>query len=1071
MKKWILGVSVASLAFVAAPIQAQMYFGQNQVQYENFDWQVIETDHFYVHYYTEMKEAALDAARMAERSYSRLSTVLSHQFREKKPLILFSSRGHFGQNHVTGDLGEGTGGVTEAIRHRVLLPFTGDYLSFERVLTHELVHSFQYDIFARGRAGGGLAMLQQLNPPLWLIEGMAEYLALGPNHPLTDAWMRDAAVNGKIPSIEQLKDPSAFFPYRYGESVMRYIGAKWGDAAIGRILNAITVDGVERAIERELNVSSVELGEEWADALQTEHLPDLPNRQRPRAFATPLLSSRRSGGQLDVFLAPSLSSDGRHIAFFATGSFARGEVFMDLWLADAESGKRLHRLVESTFDPDYEELRLLYSQSAFSPDGKYIAFTAQREGQDVLYLLDVAKRKRVRRFELPNLDVVMGPSFSPDGQKIVFSGSFGGTSDLYIVNVDNTGFQRLTNDKQGDLQPQWSPDGNKIVFATERAPNANFETLVLGKWQIATFDLNTKQIEVLPQQGGLNLNPMWAPDGRSVAFISDRTGTANIFLYDFDNKEHYQLTDVVGSVSAITEYSPALTWARTADILAFTYFDDGNYNVWKSQNPRKLKSAPFRQENVRHIVAAVRPVNGNGNGNGAGNAAPPAIETSTIDSLTKSFYRSAQVLRASGDLPDAARNRPTVSMAALRDSSFMLPDTTLFKRKAYKGILEAEFLSRPSIGYSPDNFGQGVYGQSVLILADMLGNQQMALAGGLNGRLSEAQFFGAYSNLSRRFQYMTGIAQEPVFYYGGGGIFDLGNGFGVEVNEFNRYVYRSAFAMAQYPFDRFKRVEFGLTYNHVDRATMVLARDISFIQNRASDWYVEDIRSEAGVSFIQPSLSFVTDNTLFGYTGPIMGTRARAQIEPAIGGLRWISYLLDARRYEPVVFNYITIAARAFGRVMVGRDEEVLPGYIGHPSILRGYNRESYQEGCTFNDIGNPACSASRLLGSRIAVASAELRFPLVRQFQLGVLPLALPPIDGLVFYDVGMAWSTGDRTNFFSSVPEAQQASTRYPLRSYGYGVRLNLYNIALLRWDYAIPLDLDRRKGFWTFSIGPSW
>jgi outer membrane protein assembly factor BamA len=104
-------------------------------------------------------------------------------------------------------------------------------------------------------------------------------------------------------------------------------------------------------------------------------------------------------------------------------------------------------------------------------------------------------------------------------------------------------------------------------------------------------------------------------------------------------------------------------------------------------------------------------------------------------------------------------------------------------------------------------------------------------------------------------------------------------------------------------------------------------------------------------------------------------------------------------------------------------------------------------------------------------VGSAELRFPLVRRFQLGVLPISLPPIDGLVFYDVGMAWSTGDNTQFTSSVAPENQATTRFPLRSYGYGIRLNLYNLAMLRWDYAIPLDLDNRKGFWTFSIGPSW
>ncbi|MGE5098876.1 MAG: hypothetical protein ACM3SX_02730, partial [Deltaproteobacteria bacterium] len=159
-----VAVGLALVAALGAPAAAQNYFGQNQVQYDKFDWKIEETEHFLIYYYPEEARAAFDAARMAERAYARLSIVLDHQFREKKPIMLFSSRTDFGQNNVTGDLGEGTGGVTEAMRHRMLLNFTGDYRSFEHVLTHEMVHTFQYDIFARGKAGNGLQTLVQFLP-------------------------------------------------------------------------------------------------------------------------------------------------------------------------------------------------------------------------------------------------------------------------------------------------------------------------------------------------------------------------------------------------------------------------------------------------------------------------------------------------------------------------------------------------------------------------------------------------------------------------------------------------------------------------------------------------------------------------------------------------------------------------------------------------------------------------------------------------------------------------------------------------------------------------------------------
>src|SRR5215212_1959052 len=400
--KAVRALALGVLLLGASRLEAQQYFGQNQVQYKHFKWRVLETEHFVVHYYPEEKAAVTAAARMAERSYARLSRVLGHQFREKKPIILFSSRADFAQNNVTGDLGEGTGGVTEASRHRLILPLTGDLGSFEHVLAHEMVHEFQYDIFARGKAGANLQTLNQIDPPLWFMEGMAEYLSIGPVHPLTASWLRDAAVNGTVPTIEQMTErPDKYFPYRYGESVWEYVGERWGDAAVGEILQNSTTLGIARAFQRQLGLTLHELSDEWREAINAKYLPQAASLDRPRAFSQPLLTERRSGGQ--IFLAPTLSNDGNRIAFLSNGDQKRGELFIDLWLADARTGKRIKRLVESTLNPNFEELRLLYSQSSFSNDGRMLAFTAQREGKDVMYLMDVASASVQRRVDLPSI--------------------------------------------------------------------------------------------------------------------------------------------------------------------------------------------------------------------------------------------------------------------------------------------------------------------------------------------------------------------------------------------------------------------------------------------------------------------------------------------------------------------------------------------------------------------------------------------------------------------------------------------------------------------------------------------
>jgi hypothetical protein len=145
----------ALLLLVATPaLSSAQYFGQNKVQYTSFDWQIIQTEHFDVHFYPQERVAAMDAARMAERSYARLSRVLGHRFRERKVIILYASHSDFQQtNTTTGDVGEGTGGFTDFFKQRNIMPLTGSYADIDHVLAHEMTHQFQLDVFSQGRGG------------------------------------------------------------------------------------------------------------------------------------------------------------------------------------------------------------------------------------------------------------------------------------------------------------------------------------------------------------------------------------------------------------------------------------------------------------------------------------------------------------------------------------------------------------------------------------------------------------------------------------------------------------------------------------------------------------------------------------------------------------------------------------------------------------------------------------------------------------------------------------------------------------------------------------------------------
>jgi Tol biopolymer transport system component len=1063
-RTFLVGAGVAALALGSADPLAAQYFGQNKVQYRTFAFKVVQTEHFEVYFYEQEHAAALDAARVAERAYARLSRVLHHQFQGRKPIILYASQSDFQQTNIVDASGEGLGGVTEFFKHRMVLPFTGSYAELEHVLQHEMVHQFQYDVFSRGRIGAGIGTLVSVNPPLWFMEGMAEYLSIGPIDPHTAMWLRDASLEGHLPTIEELTN-GRIFPYRFGHALLAYVGEKWGDEVIGELLQASTTAGVEGAFKRALGISLEELSNEWRDAVQTTYLPELGQHYRARRIAQPVLTEKRSGGTLH--LAPALTPDGRRIAFFGE----RNSFFVDLYLADAETGKVQRRLVKSTLNNNYESLRFINSAGTFSADGRYFAIAAKHKDRDDLVILDAKKGKEVRRIKVP-LNGLTTPAWSPDGSQLVFTGYDGGLSDLFIVNADGSDLRRLTRDKYADLQPTWSPDGKTIAFTTDRGPETDFTDLRFGNMRIALYRLADGKVELLRHMdAGKNINPVWAPDGKSLAFVSDRTAISNVFLYDLTDGQVYQLTDLFTGASGITPLSPVLSWAREADRLAFAYYEDGEYNVYAVDNPRSLKRQPYEEPatpRVASLLAVTRR-------DTAARVAPPAVALAEQPREAASLYRSPTGLRASAASPqtsDTGAGAP-ISVRSLLDSATLaLPDTTEFTIRPYRTRFSADYVARPTIGYQRDNFGNGFFGGSAISLSDILGNHTMVFAAAVNGRLVEAQVLAAYINQTHRLNWLTALAQEPYYYYlptryegpNPDGNFVL-------TPRIQRFVIREAFAQAYYPFSRFRRVELGLHASNISQDTLqqrYLVDPFGNVLGVADP----ETRNGSSINYVSPSLALVHDNALFGYVGPFAGARSRFQVSPSLGDWQFVTGLADWRRY--LFARPFTLALRGvfFGRY--GRDANSFRTFLGSTELIRGYTAGSLIDNeCTDSAStgGVTGCvDLDQLIGSKIAVANVELRFPLTRNVVLGFLPIGLPPIEGALFYDVGLAWDSGSTIKWRRD-PGDDPVSVRQPVRSWGASIRANLLGFVILRLDYTKPLDRGHRNRYWTLSLGPTF
>src|SRR5204863_2878598 len=206
------------------------------------------------------------AARIAERWHARLQKLFVHELSGRQPLILYASHPDFEQtNIIPGQLGEGTGGVTEPLRRRIVLPLAGPLQDTDHVIGHELVHAFQFDITTPRNAQAGENGAERL--PLWFIEGMAEYLSLGPVDANTAMWMRDAARREKLPALKDLDDPK-YFPYRWGQAFWAYFGGKYGEDLIPVMLStAAAANDMDTVTKKIVGIDTKQMSEDWHAAI------------------------------------------------------------------------------------------------------------------------------------------------------------------------------------------------------------------------------------------------------------------------------------------------------------------------------------------------------------------------------------------------------------------------------------------------------------------------------------------------------------------------------------------------------------------------------------------------------------------------------------------------------------------------------------------------------------------------------------------------------------------------------------------------------------------------------------
>ena len=1006
------------------------YFGKNKVQYENFHWQFLQSEHFDIFFTDGGDDIAKFAAEIGEASYLELSKDFRFDLIDRVTIIVHNSHNDFEQTNV--DLNpsdESVGGFTELFKIRVVVPFDGEWEKFRHVINHELTHAVMLQMLYGAGVQSIITGMARLRLPLWLVEGLAEYESRGWDTE-SDMFMRDATLNGYLPPVDYLY---GFLAYKGGQSVLYYLSQKYGGEKIGELLGKIKVTkSMGRGLKQAIGMDTEELTKKWHMYLKREYWPDIAGRKEPEEIAKRMTDHTKWKNFVNS--GPALSPKGDKIAFLSDKSG-----YFDIYLMSAIDGKIISKLVSGQQTANLEELHWLRAGISWSPNSKYIVFAAKSGAEDALHIVNVRKKKIVNEYKL-SLDGIFTPSWSPKGEEIAFMGIKNGQGDIYSFNLKTKELQQITNDAYSDIQPQWSPDGKMIAFVSDRGDDylgnsidANIKMYDEDFYQkdVYLVDMGTEEIRRVTNTMALEASPVFAPDGKHLAYTSDECGINNIYLYNLDSGMNYPITNVLTGIFN-------LSWRGDNKKLAFTSFYSAGYDIYLLRNPLEITPGKIKLQETNFISK---------------NPETRRFKIPRLAKITAIKTDKKQMKNVFKNFVfDDNFKKGNIKVDEAEEEVFL--DSTKYKLATgdYK-------VSKYKIKFSPDiiqgNAGYsqffGVQGMTQIALSDVLGNHRINIYTNLFYDLKNSNYQLSYFYLPHQTDFGVGAFHYSYYFYLGGY-----TGWARDRN-YGANLYIS------HPFSKYKRVNGGLSWIGIER---------DYIQ---SYYNIPNVTR----NLLLADVSLINDTVLWGITGPVNGNRysANFRYSPGLGknGIDFVTLKMDYRKYFKIGKDY-NFVYRLSGGLSQGKQPQQF--FLGGTSGWLNYHtqnglRVANLEDIYFSTFELPMRGAYyyERVGNRFMLNNLEFRFPLIRYFILGwPLPIGFQNIRGVMFSDIGAAWYD----NNFRGIDATGKGSPALNdiFLGYGVGARMNL-GFLVLRFDVAWTSDIANYTDgpFYYISLGPEF
>jgi hypothetical protein len=969
-------------------------FGQNKVNAQPQDWSELKTMHFDIYFPKGEDDFGKTAALMAEEIYYYLKDDLKYPVLSRIPIIFYGTRTEFQVTNIIYPL------LTEGVGGFTESLRNRVVVPFDGSysnLEELLAHELTHAYINAldNRVTNALEALRPTSIPFWFSEGLPEFLSIGGEDEYNNMFILDMVVNDNLPKLDNI---GGYLAYRLGESFITFIADTYGREKVSEYFYSLrTMHNLEDASKRVFGLKFEELESRWRYQLKRDYFSTIHTHKIPQEAYQRRTEHLKDGSYFNF--SPRFSPDGSRYVYFSNAG-AR----YSIWMGGTHGVSKARKIITGEASGKMEEFYYMRSNLAWLPDGKQVAFGAKTSEGDRIHILDVDKGKIVRSIEIPELKAIFELDVSADGRQLAISAQSQMQTDIFCYDLETKALRQLTDDSFYDAQPRFSPDGKYVAFSSERdeiPDSARYGYFANISSDIFQYNLENDELLQITKEPFNCSQPMYVDQGRKLAFVSSRNEITNYEILDLQEQQIAVLTNILagtfnGDISTDTNY-----------MLISNYFD-GAWDLYLENSPlADLEYRPYPQ---------------------------PSRYEKSYDLLDRVDFSvlDRYGIRQKTALPKSKTRTRDTRRPFISGFEPVVPDTSLIAANFTWDERPSESAENPpeirkyrprfaldtlwgGVAYSNS---YGAVGNIEVGLSDLMGDHGIGISLGISDKLKETNFVLSYLYLKRRIDW-------------GGGIFNLYDetyyrDYKPEGSDFYRLRQQQTglYLLARYPFSRFSRLEFdNMLYNYEMHWDYLPNADLN-----AGNWF-SNVDKSNDVAYA-PGVSMVFDNAIYGPTGPLLGLRGNYTLRKSFAkkDLDYLTNYIDLRSYTLFSRRYC-LALRANAGISTGSspDRFALGGYYGVRAL------------------------SHNLSGNRKVLGSAELRFPMLDYLAIAFpLPLVLSNIRGSAFVDAGAVWDKDDK---FRGSIDGRLEDLKL---GYGFGPRLNL-GYFVLKLDIAWLTDLS--------------